>query len=73
MAMKQEAAVSAPMRVAVSAWARLVAGLAFCVAIAATANVAAGYAPVVGAPIFAIAFGIVITNTLRGPLSASFA
>ena len=42
-------------------------GLVLCVAIAAAADIAAGYAPVVGAPIFAIAFGIVITNTLRGP------
>ena len=39
-----------------------------CVAIAAAANVAANYAPVVGAPMFAIAIGVVITNTLRGPL-----
>ena len=26
------------------------------------------YAPVVGAPVIAIAIGVVITNTLRGPL-----
>ena len=45
----------------------MLGGLVLCIAIAAAANVAAGYAPVVGAPIFAIAFGIVITNTLRGP------
>ncbi len=67
MAMQQEIAVSAPSRVAVSAWVRMLGGLVLCIAIAAAANVAAGYAPVVGAPIFAIAFGIVITNTLRGP------
>ena len=29
---------------------------------------AANYAPVVGAPVIAIAIGVVITNTLRGPL-----
>ena len=68
MAMQQEAAISAPSSVAWSARTRLLVGLALCVAIAAVANVAAGYAPVVGAPIFAIACGIVITNTLRGPL-----
>ena len=39
-----------------------------CVAIAAAAIVAANYAPVVGAPVIAIAIGVVITNTLRGPL-----
>ena len=67
MAMQQELAVSTPARVTVSAWVRMFGGLALCIAIAAAADVAAGYAPVVGAPIFAIAFGIVIANTLRGP------
>ena len=68
MAMQQEVAVSTPSRIAVSAWVRMLGGLVLCTAIAAAADVAAGYAPVVGAPIFAIAFGIVISNTLRGPL-----
>jgi uncharacterized integral membrane protein (TIGR00698 family) len=45
----------------------MLAGLLVCAAIAAAANVAAGYAPTLGAPIFAIAIGIVITNTLRVP------
>jgi uncharacterized integral membrane protein (TIGR00698 family) len=44
------------------------AGLALCTAIAAVAIAAAGYAPVVGAPVIAIAIGVVLTNTLRGPL-----
>lgn len=67
MAMQQDVAVSAPSRVFVPAWSRLLGGLVLCIAIAAVANVAAGFAPVVGAPIIAITFGIVITNTLRGP------
>ena len=67
MAMQRDVAVSAPSRIAVSPRVRMLGGLVLCVAIAAAANVAAAYAPVVGAPIFAIAFGIVITNTLRGP------
>jgi uncharacterized integral membrane protein (TIGR00698 family) len=67
MALQQEAAISAPPRVAVSARVRLLGGLALSIVIAMAADVAAGYAPVVGAPIFAIAIGIVITNTLRGP------
>src|SRR5215469_17017635 len=71
MAMQQEAAIAAPSRVAVSAKVRMLLGFVLCLAIAAAANVAAGYAPVVGAPILAIAFGVVITNTLRGPLRIS--
>jgi uncharacterized integral membrane protein (TIGR00698 family) len=67
MAMQQDVAVSAPSRVFVPAWSRLLGGLVLCIAIAAVADVAAGFAPVVGAPIIAITFGIVITNTLRGP------
>jgi uncharacterized integral membrane protein (TIGR00698 family) len=49
----------------------MLGGLALCIAIAAVANFAAASAPVVGAPIFAITFGIVITNTLRGPFQIS--
>jgi uncharacterized integral membrane protein (TIGR00698 family) len=68
MAIQQEIAVSTAPHVAVAAWVRLAAGLLLCVAIAAAAIVAANYAPVVGAPVIAIAIGVVITNTLRGPL-----
>lgn len=67
MAMQQDLAITTPSRVAVAVWARTLSGLLLCVAIAAVANIAAGYVPVIGAPILAIAFGIVITNTLRGP------
>jgi uncharacterized integral membrane protein (TIGR00698 family) len=68
MAMQQEMAMSMTSRIATSARTRLVAGLVLCVAIAAAAIAAAEFAPIVGAPVFAIAFGVVITNTLRGPL-----
>jgi uncharacterized integral membrane protein (TIGR00698 family) len=68
MAIQQEMAVSTAPRIAATAWVRLAAGLLLCVAIAATAIAAADYAPVVGAPVIAIAIGVVITNALRGPL-----
>jgi uncharacterized integral membrane protein (TIGR00698 family) len=68
MAIQQEIAVSTAPHAAVAAWVRLAAGLLLCVAIAAAAVIAANYAPVVGAPVIAIAIGVVITNTLRGPL-----
>jgi uncharacterized integral membrane protein (TIGR00698 family) len=67
MAIQQEMAVSVS-RIADAPWLRLAAGLLLCVAIAATAFLAANYAPVVGAPVIAIAIGVVLTNTLRGPL-----
>lgn len=71
MAMPQEMAVSTRPSVAFAAWFRLAAGLLLCVAIAAAAIEAGNYAPIVGAPIIAIAIGVVITNTLRGPLQIS--
>lgn len=51
-----------------SGWVKLLVGVSLCIAIAIVANAAAGAAPLIGAPIFAIAFGVVITNALRGPL-----
>ncbi len=68
MTTQQGLAVSPPPRIALAAWARLAAGLLLCLAIAATAIAAANYAPIVGAPVIAIAIGVVLTNTLRGPL-----
>jgi uncharacterized integral membrane protein (TIGR00698 family) len=68
MAMQQQMAITTTSRVALSAWVRLIAGVALCVVIAAAAISAADFVPIVGAPVFAIAFGVVITNTLRGPL-----
>src|ERR1700748_1449010 len=70
MASQQNLAISLP-RVAIAAWLRPTMGLLLCIAIAAVATVAATYAPVVGAPVIAIALGVVITNTLRGPLQIS--
>ena len=68
MAMQPELAVSAAQRVAPPAWIRLAGGFFLCLAIAAVAIGAATYAPTVGAPVIAIAFGVIIANTLRGPL-----
>jgi len=39
------------------------AALALCIAIAVVADIAAGYAPTVGAPIFAMAIGVLLANT----------
>lgn len=50
---------------------RLGLGILFCAVIAAAAFWAGERAPLIGAPLFAIAFGVVITNTLRGPLQLS--
>ena len=68
MAIQQDIVGSTAPRIAMSPWVRFAAGSLLCVAIAAAAIVAANYAPVVGAPVIAIAIGVVITNTLRGPL-----
>lgn len=71
MASQQNAAIPLPRRIATGAWLRPTTGLLLCIAIAAVATAAATYAPVVGAPVIAIALGVVITNTLRGPLQIS--
>src|SRR6476661_5774066 len=68
MAMQQQLAVTAAPRFTASPWVRLASGALLCTVIAAIAIVAADYAPIVGAPVIAIAIGVVITNTLRGPL-----
>lgn len=68
MALQQQLAVSTAPGIATTNWTRFAAGLLLCVAIAALAIAAGGYAPVVGAPVIAIAIGVVLTNTLRGPL-----
>jgi uncharacterized integral membrane protein (TIGR00698 family) len=68
MASQQNVAISLPRRLGIAAWLRPAMGLLLCVAIAAVATAAATYVPVVGAPVIAIALGVVITNTLRGPL-----
>jgi uncharacterized integral membrane protein (TIGR00698 family) len=50
---------------------RLAGGVLLCVVIAALAHFAARFAPLVGAPLFAIAIGVVLTNTARGTLRLS--
>jgi uncharacterized integral membrane protein (TIGR00698 family) len=50
---------------ALPGWAKLAPGLAFCVAIAGIALLAGQAVPLVGAPLFAIAIGVLIANTLR--------
>jgi uncharacterized integral membrane protein (TIGR00698 family) len=56
-----------------SRWAALALGLGLCLLIAVAAEMAGSYAPVIGAPIFAIAIGVGLTNLaggarLTGPL-----
>lgn len=53
---------------ALPGWARLGAGFAFCGVIAAVALTLGARVPLVGASIFAIVIGVVLTNTLSGPL-----
>jgi uncharacterized integral membrane protein (TIGR00698 family) len=49
-------------KVTTKAWFRRALGLLLCVAIAALAEVGGSFAPVVGAPLFAIAIGVLIAN-----------
>ena len=69
--MQQNIAVAAASRPQPSTQLRLAGGVLLCLVIAALAYAAAGYVPLVGAPLFAIAIGVVITNTARGPLQLS--
>lgn len=68
MVMQPEMAVSTTPRIAVAAWIRLATGFLLCLGIAAAAIGAARFAPVIGAPVIAIAIGVIVTNTLRSPL-----
>jgi uncharacterized integral membrane protein (TIGR00698 family) len=70
-AMQQTIVVAAATRPRFSTHLRLAGGLFLCLAIAGLAYLAAGYAPLVGAPLFAIAIGVVLSNTARGPLRLS--
>jgi uncharacterized integral membrane protein (TIGR00698 family) len=49
-------------RVATQAWSRRALGLLLCVAIAAFAELGGSFAPLIGAPLFAIAIGVLIAN-----------
>jgi uncharacterized integral membrane protein (TIGR00698 family) len=53
------------------AWARLAPGLGVCIVIAVVALLAGRQAPLVGAPLFAIAIGVVIANTMRDTIRLS--
>ncbi len=53
---------------ALPGWAKLLPGLGLCVAIAGVALLAGDAVPVVGAPLFAIAIGVLVANTLRDAL-----
>ncbi|MBV9251112.1 MAG: putative sulfate exporter family transporter [Acetobacteraceae bacterium] len=68
MATQPQLAGAQAASVTLPAWTRLAGGLGLCLTIAIGAFVAAKYAPLIGAPIFAIAIGVLLTNTLRGPL-----
>lgn len=68
MATQQNTASALPVRTPASPQLRMAGGVLLCVAIAVAANAAAWFVPLVGAPLFAIAIGVVLTNTLREPL-----
>jgi uncharacterized integral membrane protein (TIGR00698 family) len=65
MTMPPTAAVAPRSGRALPGWAKLLPGLAVCVAIAVVALLAGREVPLVGAPLFAIAIGVVIANTAR--------
>jgi uncharacterized integral membrane protein (TIGR00698 family) len=52
----------AQSRVATQAWIRRGLGLALCVSIAVLAEIGGSFAPLIGAPLFAIAIGVLIAN-----------
>jgi len=56
---------------ALPGWARLAPGLGVCFAIAVVALLFGRAMPLVGAPLFAIAIGVVIANTLRDTIRLS--
>jgi uncharacterized integral membrane protein (TIGR00698 family) len=69
--MQQTLAAAVAREAMFSPRARLAGGILLCATIAALAYGAAVYVPLVGAPLFAIAIGVTVTNTLRGPLRLS--
>ena len=69
--MQQNAAAQAVAKPPLTPPMRLAVGLLLCLAIAALAQVAGRYVPLVGAPLIAIVIGVVLTNTLGKPLRLS--
>ena len=51
-------------RVPIQSWIRCGLGLALCIGIAAAALIGGSFAPLIGAPLFAIAIGVLLTNGL---------
>lgn len=68
MTASKDVTATGAFQAALPEWLRMGVGLVLCIAIAFVAEAAGQREPLVGAPIFAIIIGIVITNTLRGPL-----
>lgn len=68
MAVAKEATAAGAFQASLPEWLRMGVGMVLCVAIAFVAEAVGQRAPLIGAPIFAIIIGVVITNTLRGPL-----
>ena len=69
--MQQAIAADAATKPPLATHLRLAGGVLLCLVIAVLAYGAARFAPLVGAPLFAIAIGVVLTNTAREPLSLS--
>ncbi len=69
MAAQPDVALSNSSRREMPARIRLALGVGLCVLLAAAAQVAGASVPLVGAPLFAIALGVIVTNSLRGPLN----
>lgn len=71
MAVQPGAATSAAVTSTLPAWAKLAGGVAACAVIAALAHLVGQAAPLVGASLFAIAIGVVITNVAGTTLKLS--
>ncbi len=71
MAVQPDVATSAALTSAFPGWAKLAGGLAVCAAIAMIAQIAGQAAPLVGASLFAIAIGVVVTNVAGSALRIS--
>ena len=68
MATSDTAAIPASASTPLNPWLRLALGIGLCTAIAAVALVAGRYVPLIGAPLIAIAIGVVLTNGARSAL-----
>jgi len=71
MTLPPTAAVASPSGRALPGWTKFVPGLGLCAVIAVVAIFAGKAVPLVGAPLFAIAIGVVIANTLRDTIRLS--